>query len=174
MRFNAFVVQIVIVYLPTPVKLSKNDVVKCFKYSLLFMIPRNLISLSSLVIVLYLFLCLPFGIKLIMPTEIEYDYLCMNAELEIDSVINQSKRKHIMTISMEKVKRVAPEGSQALLGYEGRNELKVKDFTSGEEQASRYALIIDENGHDTKVLIQPNAHLLDMIKGYCKDNFYAE
>ena len=143
-------------------------------YSLLFMIPRELISLSSLVIVLYLFLCLPFGFKFIMPTDIEYDYLCVNSEIEIDSVINQSKRKHIMTFSLENVKRVAPEGRSALLGYEGRNDIKVRDFTSADPSAKRYVLILEKDSKDMKIVLEPSEHMLEMIKRYCKDTFYAE
>lgn len=145
-----------------------------FSYLFIVMIAQGSMSISSLVLAVYICVGIPYSIHCMLPKQIEYDYLYVGSEIEIDAVKNQSKRTHKMTIQMQQVKCIAPDESQALLGYEGKGSLKVKDFTDGDKNKKRYALIMEDNVNLYKILLEPSEHMLHLLKLHNKDIFYAE
>lgn len=138
------------------------------------MLPRNLIMIGSILIGLYICGGIPLLWSLCRKKDVEYDYLYIENDLEIDAVYNKSKRKHVITVHMEHAKRIAPYGSQALLGYEGKGAVTVKDFTSALEDIVPYVILLEKDGRTIEVMIEPNQHMLDLMKQRNKSIFYTE
>lgn len=57
----------------------------------------------SLFGILFAFICFYLGYQLIAKYFIEYEYIITNADLDIDKIVNQSKRKRLCTIDLHKV-----------------------------------------------------------------------
>ena len=57
---------------------------------------------------------------------VEYEYLYVNGDLDIDAIYSQQKRKRIAEYHMEEVEILAPEKSHVLDCYRNKNDIKVK------------------------------------------------
>lgn len=137
-------------------------------------IPREFSILATFVFALYLCAGIPFCLAIVRSSDVEYDYLYIENDLEIDKVINKSRRKHVLTLHLAHAKRIAPEGSPSLGGYEGRGTLTVKDYTSGDESKLRYVVIMEKDEKPVKILIEPDTHMKDLMKYRNKEIFYEE
>lgn len=136
------------------------------------MLPQNIRMLGSLLIAAYLIVGIPLFISICHAKSVDYDYLYVENDLDIDMVISKSKRKHVLTVHMEHAKRIAPMGSQSILGYEGKGDVKVKDYSSGE--GNPYVIVVEKNGTVVELLIEPDEHMLSLMKQRNKDIFYEE
>lgn len=136
------------------------------------MLPQNIRMLGSLLIVAYLIVGIPLFISICHAKTIDYDYLYVENDLDIDVVTNKSKRKHVLTVHLEHAKRIAPKGSSSILGYEGKGAVKIKDYSSGE--GNPYVIIVEKNGAVVELYIEPDEHLLSLMKQRNKDIFYEE
>ena len=129
-------------------------------------------SIVTLIIALYICVCIPFGVQCMMNKVIEYDYLYMGSEIEIDAVLNQSKRVRKMVIHMDNVKAIAPKKSHALDRFTSQGNISVRDFTDGDEDKCQYALILEENNRLKMVVLEPNQHMVDMLRANNKEIFH--
>ncbi|MCM1237485.1 MAG: DUF6106 family protein [Ruminococcus flavefaciens] len=136
------------------------------------MLPQNIRMLGSLLIAAYLIVGIPLFISICHAKSVDYDYLYVENDLDIDMVISKSKRKHVLTVHMEHAKRIAPMGSQSILGYEGKGNVMVKDYSSGE--SNPYVIVVEKNGTVVELLIEPDEHMLSLMKQRNKDIFYEE
>lgn len=66
--------------------------------------------------------------------EVEYEYTYMSRELRIDRIFNQSKRKSVATLDLDKMEILAVSGSDAL-GSMINREVKTFDFSTKTEDA---------------------------------------
>lgn len=76
--------------------------------------------------------------------EVEYEYLYVNGELDIDAIYSKQKRKRIASYDMADLEILAPEKSHALDSYLNQNNVKVRDFTSRSPEAKSYTLIFSK------------------------------
>ena len=130
------------------------------------------LQFSALILALYVCVCIPFGIQCMINKVIEYDYLYMGSEIEIDAVLNQSKRVRKMVIQMDNVKAIAPEHSHALDRFTSQGSIAVKDFTDGDTDKTHYVLIMEEKNRMIKVVLEPNQHMVDMLRANNKEIFH--
>jgi hypothetical protein len=135
-------------------------------------IPSNLSMLGTLLIGVYLVAAIVFFGTTCHSKNVEYDYLFVENDLEIDAVYDKSKRKHIVTVHMEHAKCIAPLGSQAVLGYEGKGAVKVRHFEAADTKTP-YVIVVEKNGV-VELLIEPDEHLLSLMQARNKDIFYKE
>ena len=91
---------------------------------------------------------------------VEYEYLYVNGELDIDIILNKAKRKRKFSAAINDVELLAPAGAPELGQYQN---VKVKDFSSGNKQVRRYVLVVTNKGEMTKVIFEPNDTI---IEGY--------
>lgn len=77
--------------------------------------------------------------------DVEYEYLYVNGELDIDAIYSKQKRKRIGSYDMAELEVMAPEKSHALDSYMNNKSLKMKDFTSGNPQAKSYILVMNSD-----------------------------
>jgi len=95
-------------------------------------------------------------------SQVEYEYVYCNKEIDIDVIYNQSKRKSVMNIDLTKMEAFVRVTGPKMADYEGRQFAMVKDFSTHDPANANnvFALIYDGN---TKILIEPNNKLLDAI-----------
>ena len=94
--------------------------------------------------------------------ELEYEYLYLNKELQIDKIMSKQKRKKVAEFELEKVEILAIENSIQLESYKGRN-LKKRDFSSGDKDAKRYVMIVG-GSEMLWVYLEPSESMLKSMK----------
>lgn len=65
-------------------------------------------------------------------TDIEYEYLYLDKELNIDKIMAKSRRKKMATLEVERMEIMAPEKSHQLDSYRNRDFKKV-DYSAGRD-----------------------------------------
>lgn len=100
---------------------------------------------------------------------LEYEYTLTNGSIEIAAIYNASKRKELMHFEMEQVKMVVPEGSERI-----SNEVfvKTRNYTSKKKDRQAVALVVEINGKNELVLLEPNEKSMEHIKAYAKNKIY--
>lgn len=76
--------------------------------------------------------------------DLEYEYLYVNGELDIDKIMAKQKRKKCATYQMEQMELLAPAGSHALDSYRGRRDIKVRDFTSLDPNVPCWVMVMNQ------------------------------
>lgn len=91
--------------------------------------------------------------------DVEYEYIYINGDLDIDKVMHKEKRKHMFSINVKDMELLAPEGSFQLQSYKAA---KVYDYSSGNPGTDgRYVLVFTKSGVLGKVLFEPNSSLVE-------------
>lgn len=94
---------------------------------------------------------------------VEYEYNLLNHDLDIAAVYNKSSRKDKLSIDIQHAEIIAPKNSHRLDSY---HTSKTYDFSSGDGNAKTYAIIITLNQTLSTVLIDPDAEMLEHMKGW--------
>ena len=120
----------------------------------LFLFPVFLIGAVALGVAAYF---------IIPGTDLEYEYLFVNGELDIDKIMAKSKRKKAKTVDLAEADIIAPLNSHRLDYYNGNSQLKVYDY-SGNPDHKRFAAIIREEGQTCKLIFEPDETMANAIK----------
>lgn len=100
----------------------------------------------------------------LLPTfDLEYEYLLVNRELDIDKIYSRSKRKEAAQFQLEEMELFAPLNSRRMEHYNSNSRLKIRDYSSGDDGAGIYAMIIRDGQEACKVLLEPDAQMLDIL-----------
>ena len=94
--------------------------------------------------------------------DFEYDYT--NGSLDIAKIVNNSKRKELLSVEAANIKTIVPADSNQALGLE-HQQLKVIDASSHNDEDKTYVMVFhsDKKGCDYKVLWNPSEKLLKAI-----------
>ena len=99
---------------------------------------------------------------LVQRQNIEYEYSFTNGDLDIDKIINKSKRKRLISVSVKDFEAMAhvedKDHSHELSGFE-----KTLDFSSGEIKSNTYAAVFMHNNQNVKMIFEPNEEILKGI-----------
>ena len=90
--------------------------------------------------------------------KVEYEYLYVNGDLDIDKIMNKSKRKRVFSMNVSDLEMLAPADAVELRQYQNA---KVYDYSSGTGQARVYALITANQGEVKKILFEPNETIVE-------------
>ena len=86
---------------------------------------------------------------LIPRMDLEFEYLYVNGELDIDKIMSKQKRKKCGSYDMNLMEIMAPSNSHALDSYKNKQGAKVKDYTSGKPDVPSYMLVFNlDNGQE--------------------------
>lgn len=96
---------------------------------------------------------------------IEYEYVFTNGELDVDKIINKSKRKHIVSIHVTKFMVMVPAGNKDF-AKEVETYSKLYDFSSGTIKENTYAAIYEAGGNRVKIIFEPNDKMFAAIRSY--------
>ncbi len=81
--------------------------------------------------------------------DVEYEYLYVDGELDIDVIYNKQKRKKVGSWDMEQLEILAPANSHALDFYKNNQSIKLNDYTSQQAPEKSYILVFSkENGQE--------------------------
>ena len=93
-------------------------------------------------------------------SSVEYEYLYVDKELQIDCILAKSKRKKRETLDLNELVILAPVRSHELDRYRNGNYKKA-DYSSGEEanEQKKYMLIVN----DKQIIFEPTEELVKTI-----------
>ena len=82
---------------------------------------------------------------------LEYEYLYVNGDIDVDRIIAKQKRKKAGSYPLENLELIAPTGSYELDSYKGKNVREI-DYTSGDGQTKSYTAAYHQD--DGTVLVR--------------------
>lgn len=92
---------------------------------------------------------------------VEYEYIFVDGQFDVDKIMGGAKRKNILRIDFEKVDVVAPEGSHGLDPF---GNLKEKNFTSMNREITPYIIVVEEGRQKVKIIFEPSEKMLEVMK----------
>lgn len=122
-------------------------------FSLTFMIGRSWGFILPLLIVIGIF----FGWKYL---SVEYEYVFVTNELNIDRIYSQQYRKKGKKIQMENVDTVEPTNPERNKNLLQNKATKLLDFSSQTKDAKTYTILCHEGGQNLIILFEPNEKVL--------------
>lgn len=144
----------------------------------------GLIALLSLAILISLFFDFRFLLAVVilgvatffvLPTfDLEYEYLLVNRELDIDKIYSRKKRKQAAQFQLEEMELFAPLNSRRMEHYNSNTHLKIRDYSSGSGGAGVYAMIIRDGQEACKVLLEPDEQMLDALCKFFPNKVFTD
>ena len=107
-------------------------------------------------------------------TDLEYEYLFVNGEFDIDMVMAKSKRKKVMSVNLSEADLIAPMNSHKMDYYNNNQKMKVYDFSSGNAEHKRFAMIIRDNGESCKVILEPDEKMIQAIRSSAPSKVFLD
>ena len=93
----------------------------------------------------------------------EYEYVFCDGQVDFDRISGGARRKTILRVDFDKLVVIAPKNSHALDGYR-HNGVEVRDFSSLEENAKVYGMVISGGEKQTMIYFEPNEKMLAAMK----------
>ncbi len=90
--------------------------------------------------------------------KVEYEYLFVNGDLDIDKIMNKAKRKKQFSMNVADMELLAPADAAELHQYQNA---RTYDFSSRTGQAKLYALIVSGQGEKKKIIFEPNDTIIE-------------
>ncbi len=121
--------------------------------------------LGSIVISIFLLVGAVVGIGgyyfITQNNSLEFEYLYINGQLDIDKIISMRKRKHVYSMEVNDMIIIAPLGADQLKGYQ---DIKQLDFSSNTGTGTVYKAVIQKDGEKVGVLLEPNEKIIHAMK----------
>lgn len=95
--------------------------------------------------------------------DLEYEYLFVNGEMDVDKVMAKSRRKRAKSFSIREAEIVAPVSSHRLDAFRSMRDLKTLDYSSGNPSADRLAVIVREEKAIFRIILEPDEKLAQMM-----------
>ena len=95
--------------------------------------------------------------------ETEYEYVFCDGQVDFDKISGGASRKTVLRVDFEKLVVIAPKNSHALDGYR-HNGVEVKDFSSREENAKIYGMVISGGDKNIMIYFEPTEKMLTAMK----------
>lgn len=95
--------------------------------------------------------------------DLEYEYLYVNGELDIDKIMSKTKRKHVASFSVNNLELLAPYQSHELDAFKNDRAVQVFDCSSGQNQ-DVYGMVMIEEGAKKLLIFEPNEIMVHDIK----------
>lgn len=118
---------------------------------------------------LILLLALVLGIVdyiFIPKLSVEFEYLYVNGELDIDRIYSQSRRKRAASYELSNMEILAPYQSHQLDSYKNNQSIKRYNYSSGIEGQGHkpYAFVISKDNTMQMVIFEPDEVMLKDIR----------
>ncbi|MCI5649415.1 MAG: DUF6106 family protein [Fusicatenibacter sp.] len=97
---------------------------------------------------------------------VEFEYLYVNGELDIDRIFSQSRRKRAASYELTNMEIMAPLASHRLDSYKNNRSIKQVDYSSGirGEGHNPYAIVISNQNALQMVIFEPNEIMIKDIR----------
>lgn len=130
-----------------------------------FFVLFTLVNYNTLLFIITV--ALGVGAYFLLPNfSVEWEYQYLNGELDIDKILQKTKRKRVESFQIQDAEIIAPVSSHQLDYYNNNPNLKVKDYSSmnPENEKKRFAMIIGTDKGLVKVLFEPSEKMLKDMK----------
>lgn len=164
-------------FIEEAVKSQDTSAEKMKKYgSLALTIIFAVLTFIGVFTIISLILCIGFLILTIIlmgNKNIEYEYDYTNGSLEIAKIIDNSKRKRILSVESSQIKLVAAEGTNESLRF-GNVQLKEYNCSANDSNRTNYIMVAhdEKKNADFKIIFNPSEKLLNAMKKYNRDVVY--
>ena len=97
---------------------------------------------------------------------VDYEYLYVNGELDIDRIYSQSRRKRAASYELSNMEILAPYQSHQLDSYKNNQSIKRYNYSSGIEGQGHkpYAFVISKDNTMQMVIFEPDEVMLKDIR----------
>lgn len=102
---------------------------------------------------------------------VEYEYVLLNHDMDIDAIYSQAKRKRLFSFDIKEAEIVAPANSPRLQSY---TPTKTLNFSSGRQQANTYAIMINRGEQLTRILFDPDETMLHHMSNWLGMKLYND
>ena len=89
---------------------------------------------------------------------VEYEYLYVNGDLDIDKIMHKARRKRVFSMNVNDLEVLAPIDAIELRQYQ---RAKVLDYSSGTGRGRLYALVVTDHGQQKKIIFEPNDTIVE-------------
>ena len=118
---------------------------------------------GSMILVVVGLVFLGIGYYFLPRLATEYEYVFCDGQVDFDRISGGARRKTMLRVDFDKLVVIAPKNSHALDGYR-HNGVDVKDFSSLEEHAKVYGMVISSGERKTMIYFEPNEKMLAAMK----------
>ena len=134
-------------------------------------------ALVGIVMPFLFFVAIALGIAayfIIPGTDLEFEYLFVNGELDIDKIMSKSKRKRVKSLNISECDLMAPLNSHRMDYYNSNQKLKVQDFSSGNPEHKRFAIVCRDGADTCKVIIEPDEILAKTMRNTAPSKVFLD
>ncbi len=117
-----------------------------------------IMALGNPVWLLGVFIMAAVDVWLFRSLDVEYEYLYINGNLDIDKIMSKSRRKKAFEMEITDLEVMAPKGAAELRLYQS---LKARDYSSGSKDGRLYEMIVIKNGEKKRIIFEPNDVIVD-------------
>ena len=107
-------------------------------------------------------------------TDVEYEYLFINGDFDIDMIMSKTKRKKVKCFKLSESDLAAPLDSHRLDYYNGNQNMKVLDFSSGNPEHKRFGVITRLDGNLCKIILEPDEALAQAMKNSAPSKVFLD
>lgn len=100
---------------------------------------------------------------------VEYEYSFTNGELDVDKVINNTKRKRLLTVDMRKIERMAPVEDESYAAYDADAQMK-RTYAIINRYSQIYYVVWGEGTNRQMLLMEPSREMVEMMRQYNAKN----
>ena len=107
-------------------------------------------------------------------TDVEYEYLFINGDFDIDMIMSKTKRKKVKSFKLSEADLAAPLDSPRMDYYNGNQNMKVLDFSSGNPEHKRFGVITRLDGNLCKIILEPDEALAQAMKNSAPSKVFLD
>ena len=107
-------------------------------------------------------------------TDVEYEYLFINGDFDIDMIMSKTKRKKVKSFKLSESDLAAPLDSHRMDYYNGNQNMKVLDFSSGNPEHKRFGVITRLDGNLCKIILELDDELANTMKNSAPSKVFLD
>ena len=107
-------------------------------------------------------------------TDVEYEYLFINGDFDIDMIMSKTKRKKVKSFKLSEADLASPLDSHRMDYYNGNQNMKVLDFSSGNPEHKRFGVITRLDGNLCKIILEPDEALAQAMKNSAPSKVFLD
>ena len=98
----------------------------------------------------------------------------INGDFDIDMIMSKTKRKKVKSFKLSEADLAAPLDSHRMDYYNGNQNMKVLDFSSGNPEHKRFGVITRLDGNLCKIILEPDEALAQAMKNSAPSKVFLD
>lgn len=96
--------------------------------------------------------------------DVEFEYLYVNGELDVDAIYSKQKRKKKGSYDVSELEILAPENSHELDSFKNKKDLKLNDYTSLDPNAKSYIMVVNKEKGQEMIKVELDDYILNDLR----------